>query len=256
MRTASRDQAALYIGCAGWTIPKAHQGQFPADGSHLARYASRFSAVEINSSFYKPHRPATYARWADSVPEAFRFAVKVPKSITHVARLKNADLQLTAFLDEVRPLDGKLGPLLVQLPPSLEFAPTLAGAFFAAFRQRFDGSIVCEPRHASWFSAESEELLESFQVARVAADPAIVPVAADPGGWRDVAYYRLHGSPDRYYSAYSDSFLRSQAQKLRIAVASCAEAWCIFDNTAAGAATSDALALVALITERSPDVIR
>src|SRR5690349_12428290 len=67
------------VGCAGWSLPKEHADRFPAEGSHLERYAACFPAVEINSSFYKPHRPTTYARWAASVPPDFRFSVKVPK---------------------------------------------------------------------------------------------------------------------------------------------------------------------------------
>jgi uncharacterized protein YecE (DUF72 family) len=251
MRTPSRDHAALYVGCAGWTISKIHRAKFPAEGSHLARYASRLPAVEINSSFYKPHRPATYARWADSVPPTFRFAIKAPKAITHLARLVGAEEQLATFLNEVLGLGDKLGPLLVQLPPSLEFAPTVADAFFAAVRRRFDGNIVCEPRHASWFTAESEALLVRFHVARAAADPAVVPAAAEPGGWPGIVYYRLHGSPDCYYSAYSAEYLVSQSQKLQRVRASGAPAWCIFDNTAAGAATADALSLIALVNDHS-----
>jgi uncharacterized protein YecE (DUF72 family) len=244
-------QAALFIGCAGWTIPKEHQPQFPTDGSHLARYAGRFSAVEINSSFYKSHRPATYARWADSVPSAFRFAVKVPKAITHVARLVGVKEHLAAFLNDVRCLNGKIGPLLVQLPPSLDFNRTLADKFFAAFRRHFNGSIVCEPRHASWFSAEGWALLNRFRVARVAADPATVPAAAEPGGWPDLAYYRLHGSPKMYYSTYSDRWLAVQAKRLQSAGNACSQIWCIFDNTAAGAATANALALISALGRHS-----
>jgi hypothetical protein len=88
--------AAVRIGTAGWSIPTEHAAPFPALGSHLERYAAVFDAVEINSSFYRPHRPATYERWAASVPEGFRFAVKVPKAITHERRLKGVGDLLNA----------------------------------------------------------------------------------------------------------------------------------------------------------------
>src|SRR5438067_4991367 len=132
----------LGVGCAGWSIPKPHAGHFPAAGSHLARYAGRFPAVEINSSFYRPHRPATYARWAASVPPDFRFSVKVPKLATHERRLVDTDDVLDAFLGEATQLGDKLGPLLVQLPPSLSFSADVAAAFFAALRDRFDGLVA------------------------------------------------------------------------------------------------------------------
>src|SRR4051794_13597269 len=105
------------IGTAGWSIPAAFADHFPAQGTNLERYAARFSAVEINSSFHRPHRPATYARWAASVGPDFRFAVKLPKVITHAARLVDVDAALDRFVAEINGLGAKLGPLLVQLPP-------------------------------------------------------------------------------------------------------------------------------------------
>ncbi len=113
----------IYIGTAVWAIPKAHQDAFPNDGSHLVRYANRFDGVEINSSFYRPHRLSTYQRWADDVPDHFRFAVKMPKTITHEGRLLDVGEPLQRFLGEITGLGGKLGPVLIQLPPALNSTP-------------------------------------------------------------------------------------------------------------------------------------
>ncbi|MFC7739592.1 DUF72 domain-containing protein, partial [Roseomonas sp. GCM10028921] len=124
----------VYVGTAGWSIPKQHAADFDADGSHLERYARRLSAVEINSSFYRPHRPATYARWAASVPDGFRFSAKVPRTVTHDRRLKEAGELLQRFVGEVRALGDRLGPLLVQLPPSLRYEEEVADRFLAGFR--------------------------------------------------------------------------------------------------------------------------
>jgi uncharacterized protein YecE (DUF72 family) len=231
-----------HVGCAGWSIPRQYAEHFPAEGTHLERYAQRLPAVEINSSFYRPHRPETYARWAASVPASFQFAVKVPKEITHTRRLRDIADPLDRFLSEVAALGPMLGPLLVQLPPSLPFDAAVVTAFFAALRARFSGSVVCEPRHASWFMGQAEQILVSAQVARVAADPAPVPEAAQPGGWHGLVYYRLHGSPEMYASAYSAAYLDQLAQTVR-ASAQAAPTWCIFDNTALGAATANALEL-------------
>ncbi len=212
------------------------------------RYAARLKAVEINSSFYRPHRPATYARWAASVPDDFRFAVKMPKQITHERRLTDADDLLAAFLDQCGALGGKLGPLLVQLPPSLNFEKPVARSFFAALRSRFDGAIACEPRHESWFEAPAEKLLADFGIARVAADPipakiVQVDTAAEPGGYGGLAYYRLHGSPKIYYSNYEADFLGNLAARIAEDRKAGRETWCIFDNTALGHATANALDL-------------
>jgi uncharacterized protein YecE (DUF72 family) len=234
--------ATIRIGTAAWSIPKEHAAPFPVTGSHLERYGAVLNAVEINSSFYRPHRPATYERWAASVPEDFRFAVKVPKAITHERRLKDVGDLLDQFLAEAGGLGPKLGPLLIQLPPSLSFQPGVSDGFLRGLRGRVKGSIVCEPRHPSWFTPEVGILLDRLRIARVAADPAPVPGADEPGGWRGLSYYRLHGSPRIYYSAYSAEYLAAIAEVLARDAASGIETWCIFDNTAAFAATGDALA--------------
>ena len=85
----------IRIARAGWSLPKEHQVHFPLDGSHLSRYAAVFDGVEINSSFYRHHRPETYARWSSSVPETFRFAVKVHRAITHDTCLRLPPLLMT-----------------------------------------------------------------------------------------------------------------------------------------------------------------
>jgi uncharacterized protein YecE (DUF72 family) len=235
-----KERGRIRIGTAGWSIPKESSGLFEPGPSQLARYGSRFFAVEINSSFYRPHRPSTYARWARSVPEGFRFAVKIPKEITHERRLLDAIPPLQRFLAEAGALAEKLGPLLVQLPPSLPFRQETALGFFHALRDRFDGDVACEPRHASWFTEDVDGRLAELRIARVVADPARLPEAQEPGGWPELAYFRLHGSPRIYYSPYPPDFLDDLATRLREQAAR-AETWCIFDNTALGAATGDAL---------------
>lgn len=238
----------IRIGCAGWSIPRAWREEFPAAGTHLQRYAARFTAVEIDSSFYRAHARSTYERWAVSTPDGFRFAVKLPRTVTHFGGLADFP-SLTEFLEQVSGLGAKLGPLLVQLPPRLALVPARAEKFFAYLRERFAGPVVCEPRHGTWFGPETEELLRAFRVARAAVDPAPVPEAAAPGGWPGLVYYRLHGSPRMYYSAYSSSYLEALAERLIAARADKAEVWCIFDNTAAGAATGNALALMKICAE-------
>ena len=234
------------VGTAGWSIPKAHADAFmgAAGGTHLQRYARVLPAVEINSSFYRPHRPATYARWAAGVPAGFRFAAKLPRTITHERRLVDAAEPLARFLGEVEALGDRLGPLLVQLPPSLRFDDAIVGAFLSAFRGRFAGAVACEPRHASWFTDAAEARLAGFRVARVAADPAVVPRAAVPGGWMGLTYRRLHGSPEIYRSAYAAAALDDTARAMRDDPPEARERWCIFDNTALGEATGDALGLL------------
>lgn len=231
------------IGTAGWSIPAKDAAQFAPDGSALERYAGIFWGAEINSSFHRPHRASTWARWADSVPEGFRFSVKMPKTITHQAKLVDCAPFVAAFMEDVKPLGAKLAVLLVQLPPKLIFDAHVAGRFFDRLRDKTTAEIACEPRNASWFDEEADALLARQRVARVAADPALSPAAATPGGWPGLAYWRLHGSPSMYRSAYSEDALDLYARAIKDVLDEGRDAWCMFDNTAASEATSNALSL-------------
>jgi len=241
----------LRIGCAGWSLRTEHAALAPGNGTHLERYAEVFDAVEINSSFYRPHRPQTYARWAQSVPEGFRFAVKMPKAISHGKRLRDCVDELDVFLAQVRELGATLGVLLLQLPPSLAFERRSACAFFDAVRARHAGAVACEPRHASWFDAGVDADLRERGIARAAADPARVPRAVVPGGDHACEYLRLHGSPRVYYDAYDDAALERVAKRMARPSTRTSERWCIFDNTARGHAFTDALALQARVASFS-----
>ena len=230
------------IGTAGWSIARDAAERFPADGSGLERYAARFDAVEINSSFHRPHRASTWQRWRDSVPERFRFAVKIPKWITHEAKLADCKEAVGTFIGEAGALGEKLGVLLVQLPPKLVLDAGVAKRFFEDLAKRTPAVIACEPRHASWFEPEADDLLQCLRVTRVAADPARHGGAERPGGWRGLGYWRLHGSPVMYRSSYADR-IAHYAAALRAELAAGHETWYVFDNTASSAATGDALAL-------------
>ncbi|WP_308922047.1 DUF72 domain-containing protein [Janthinobacterium sp. J1-1] len=230
----------LYIGTAGWGISSAASTHFPGEGSHLQRYGRVLDCAEINTSFYRPHQPTTYARWADSVPEHFRFSVKLPRTITHELRLKHYTAELERFAGEVAHLEDKLGCVLVQLPPSLRFDAAVAASFFDHLRTHFQGMLAFEARHASWFGEAATALLRARHITRVRADPP----AGQPGPHvptTEVAYLRLHGSPKIYYSDYSAEFLAALATELRTQTAN--GSWCIFDNTASGAALLNALDL-------------
>jgi uncharacterized protein YecE (DUF72 family) len=237
--------ARIRIGTAGWSIPRSQSDRAGADGSHLERYARLLSCVEINSSFHRSHRPATYERWAASTPPDFLFSIKMPRAITHDVKLQGAEELIERFLQETAALGEKRGPLLVQLPPSLAFDNAIAEAFFASLRARHGGAIVCEPRHPTWFGADADALLVRHQVARVAADPAPAEGAASPGGWPGLVYVRLHGSPRMYWSRYSDDDLGAIARRLQRTIAPVI--WCVFDNTATGAALENALSLDAAL---------
>jgi len=235
------------IGTAGWSIASQYAGRFPDTGMALERYAHRFSCVEVNSSFYRSHRPTTWTRWAIIVPEDFRFAVKVPRTITHERRLRDCGDLIARFVEETAGLGSKLGVLLVQLPPNLALDVEVAESFFAELTAATPARVVCEPRHSSWFGARPERLLADLKVARVAADPARVAAAGLPGGWRGLSYWRLHGSPVMYRSPYGAERVADYATLIEREHRGAEPPWCIFDNTAKMAAMGDAFELVSQV---------
>jgi uncharacterized protein YecE (DUF72 family) len=241
------------IGTAGWGLPAGVRPAFPETGTHLSRYARRLSGVEINSTFYRRHRRSTFTSWASQVPDDFRFAVKMPRVITHELALRSAARFVDEFVSDIEALGDRLGPLLIQLPPGLAYEAASVKRFLRVLRNRFIGAVVCEPRHPSWHSIAATSTLAEWQIGRVAADPPRLAPVEEPAGWLGPAgdgvgatiYYRLHGHPRIYWSNYDDVALEAIRQSMRRWPA-LADVWCIFDNTAAGAATANALTLQAL----------
>lgn len=224
------------IATAAWSIPKKVASRFAAEGSGLARYASVFNGVEINSTFYRRHKSSTFARWAETVPDDFKFSVKIPKDITHIRAMKDIDEPLATFLEDIASLGQKRGPLLYQLPPSLVFDAGQLDRTLQVMREADPGQIVIEVRHKSWASAEAKDLLETYAIDRVLADPAPVWPAADFA--EAPRYVRLHGKPKIYYSSYTGDEIESFSTLLA------PNSWCVFDNTASGAAIENALTVL------------
>ncbi|MBB2206129.1 DUF72 domain-containing protein [Gluconacetobacter takamatsuzukensis] len=240
---------SIRVGVAGWPIPSILADQFPSAGTHLERYAARFSAVEINSSFYRPHRRTTYERWAASVPPGFRFSVKLPRTITHERRLVDCQALVERFAEETGGLGDKRGPVLVQLPPSFAYPHDVAERFIDDLKAAIAGPVVLEPRHASWFQPEVDRMLERQHVSRVAADPGKPSRAMQPGGWKGLVYFRLHGSPRIYESPYGTEAIDAHAKIVASLATRDADVWTIYDNTTYGAAVQNALQLVDALVE-------
>jgi uncharacterized protein YecE (DUF72 family) len=214
----------IRVGTAGWSIPRAAAFRFNSGGTHLERYSRYLRCAEINSSFYRPHAVGTYAKWHDRTPPGFRFAVKMPRTITHELRLQDTREPFATF--QTDGLAEKRGPLLVQLPPSLSFDGSVVARFLDLVRKMYSGPMVCEPRHATWFSPEVALLLDHYGVSRVAADPPPVPEAAAPAGWPRIAYFRLHGSPRKYWSRYDKNDIATLAASA-CSIATAGEVWCV-----------------------------
>ncbi|SFB50784.1 Uncharacterized conserved protein YecE, DUF72 family [Rhizobium sp. NFR07] len=224
------------VATAAWSIPKTVANRFATEGSSLTRYASVFGRVEVNSTFYRRHRTSTFARWAESVPDSFRFSLKFPKEITHTRLMKDIAQPLETFLSDISALGNKRGPLVCQLPPSLVFDLKVFDTAFHVIRSMDDGPIAIEPRHKSWRCNEALDLMESYSIDRAYADPVLV---WQPEDFADAPrYMRLHGKPRIYYSSYTERDIKSFLSLLAPG------GWCVFDNTASGAATENALTML------------
>ncbi|WP_141734169.1 DUF72 domain-containing protein [Oligoflexus tunisiensis] len=234
----------FFIGTAAWSIPRTATSFFAPSGSQLERYASRFKAVEINSSFYRDHEPKTYEKWAAMTPANFRFAVKMARAYTHSRDWKTTDLLHT--VDGYLHLGQKLGVILIQLAPRHVFDPDQDRDLFAAIRRIYEGPIVVEPRHRSWASHEAHLLMHEMRIGKVHADPERCP-DLKPEFVSPIQYWRLHGSPEIYASDYAYAYLQHLGETLQKEKAAGQDSWVIFDNTKFGRATHNALELVNIL---------
>lgn len=238
-----RHPGDIRIGISGWTY-KPWRGAFYPEGlpqkRELAYAATQFRSIEINGTFYSLQRPDTYARWADETPEDFMFAVKGPRFITHLRRLREPEVPLANFFASgVLRLGRKLGPILWQLPPNFKFDEERLDHFLALLPHdtaaaadqarghdhRLKGRAwlrtdarcplrhALEIRHDSFRDARFVELLRRHDVALVCADTVEWPRLMDLTA--DFAYCRLHGSEELYRSRYDDAALDAWAERVR-----------------------------------------
>lgn len=242
-----------YVGVAGWSIPNDYKQRGPSEDSHLERYGAALSCVEINSSFYREHKFETYARWAASVPDNFRFSAKLSKYFTHDQRLKVFGTALRDKLAGMAGLGDKLRIILVQLPPSLEFDAGSAEKFISKLSEYSSRlKIAWEPRHISWADKNAVRLMADYGVSKVLADPERCPTTASQRKTLEtkLRYYRLHGSPVIYRSSYSPDVLARIAGKIRIPLFPAEETWLIFDNTTLGHGFANALDLQDMMSKK------
>ncbi|MFD9704190.1 DUF72 domain-containing protein [Lentzea sp. NPDC059081] len=226
----------IRIGTSGWRYPEWRDGFYRGVPQRLwlSHLASHVGTIEINSSFYRLQPPAYYRKWAAETPPGFVFAVKGPKLVTHVKRLRHVEDALEEFAESLA-LGPKQGPVIWQLPPSTRFDAALIRDFLAMLPP---GRHAFEPRHESFRTDVYLELLQEHNVAHVVSDaptfPRIEAVTAD------FAYVRLHGHDELYISSYSDDQLDEWARKIRDWDR---DTYVYFDNTMQGAATSNAKTL-------------
>jgi uncharacterized protein YecE (DUF72 family) len=237
-------RGVVRIGISGWRYPPWRGTFYPEDlaqKNELA-YASRaLPTIELNGSFYSLQRPSSWKAWHDATPGDFVFAVKGPRYVTHMLRLRDIESPVANFFASgIANLGAKLGPILWQLPPTLPFDAALVGAFIdllprdtdaaAALACRHDAKVkgrvaldygprnrklrhALEPRHPSFATPECIALLRRKRIAWVVADTGgRFPESDDVTA--DFVYMRLHGATELYRSRYDEKGLRTWAARI------------------------------------------
>ena len=231
-----------YIGTSGWHYEH-WRGRFYAEELPKAKwlefYASHFTTVEINNSFYRLPSENAFANWHENSPANFLFAVKVSRYITHIKRLKNTEEAVERFISRAETLKEKLGPLLYQLPPNMHRSDEVLQTFLSTLPQGLKH--VFEFRHQSWFEDEVFEILRKYSIGFCVFDmPSLsCPLVATA----DFAYIRFHGSSELYSSDYSDEELVHWAKKLKDLATNLKEVYIYFNNDAGAFAIKNAMTL-------------
>lgn len=235
----------LWIGTSGWHYQHWRGRLYPPGlppKSWLAHYSGRFAAVESNSAFYRLPAPATFTSWTTQVPRDFRMAVKASRFLTHVRRLEHPQEPVDRLLEHARYLGVHLGPVLLQLPPTLEADCGLLDATLTAFGGRV--AVAVETRHPSWNTPKVHALLRAHGAAWCLADsPARPSVIASTAPW---TYLRFHQGRGRPAPCYEIEQLRAWVQVLADTWGPTADIWVFFNNDPLGCAVRDAVILAEL----------
>lgn len=230
---------SVLIGTSGWHYADWKRRFYPdrlASAQWLPFYAERFATVELNNAFYRLPERAGFERWRDMVPEDFVFAVKASRYLTHVRRLQDPAEPVARLLERAEGLGSHLGPVLLQLPPTLKVEPARLDATLAAFGTSV--RVAVEPRHPSWFVEEVRAMLEHRKAALCVADggPVEMPL------WRTVdwSYTRFHGGSGRPRTCYKQREIEAWSTRLIEHWSADEDVYCFFNNDAHGCALRDA----------------
>jgi uncharacterized protein YecE (DUF72 family) len=267
----------LLVGTSGFSYPD-WRGEFYPETlppkRWLGFYAERFNSVEINLTFYRPASAATLTRWRECTPNAFAFAFKASRVITHDKKLIDCRPELETFARQLAPMGGRLACALFQLPPSLKAAPERLSAFLDATSEVFESAkfrphLALEFRHPSWYSEETLALLRRHDWTVVVHDmmkaggwaAADETLSVGETTWRfadflgreaPFLYLRFHGPTGCYQGEYGIERLKRWAPLARLARRRDVLVLAFFNNTMAAAAPRDAAAFEELLRRGHP----
>ncbi|MEW6143138.1 MAG: DUF72 domain-containing protein [Chloroflexota bacterium] len=234
------------VGTSGWHYDHWRGEFYPADLPRprwLEYYAKTFDTVELNASFYRLPTESAFAKWRNSAPMGFRYAVKASRFITHIKRLRNVEDELKLFLGRTGPLRDRLGPVLYQLPPGLKRDDSLLEAFLKLLPKELQHAF--EFRNREWLDEGVFDLMRRYGAYFCVFDmPGLTtPVVATAS----FAYVRFHGHTALYYSNYGDEELAEWVGRIR-ALKGVSDVYVYFNNDAGGYAVENALTLRRMLT--------
>jgi uncharacterized protein YecE (DUF72 family) len=236
----------LYIGTSGWSYRHWSEIFYPKDMKpyeYLEYYITKFTCVELNSSFYHLPLKTTVTGWMNRTPETFRFCTKLNRFITHQLKLVNSERALEKYFDVFESMKDRLGPILIQLPPGLSFDKPLINGFIDLIKDQYSlYRFAIEVRHESWINDHFFDLLAHHGIAFVIADsgnrfPFYETITAD------FVYLRLHGREQLYASDYNEADLKLYAEKIISWLDEDKEVWVFFNNDFHGFAINNAMRL-------------
>jgi uncharacterized protein YecE (DUF72 family) len=239
----------ILVGTSGWQYRDWRGRLYPdklPQRQWLEHYAQAFATVEVNNAFYRLPERSTFENWRARTPDDFEVTVKVSRYLTHIKRLRDPQEPVARFIDRARGLGDRLGPVLLQLPPTLRAD---AGALSETLRQfPPDVRVAVEPRHPSWWTDEIQKILERYGAALSWADRQGRPVTPL---WRtaDFGYLRLHHGRASPAPSYGRAALTSWVRRLADVFGD-ATAYVYFNNDPGGAAVRDASAFARIAARR------
>lgn len=240
---------SVHIGTSGWSYGL-WKGKFYPEKikstDFLCHYSKTFSCTEVNSTFYHLPRITTIAGWLNKVPPGFMFCPKMSRYLTHIKRLKDPEEILSKFFTPFEQMKGQLGPVLIQLPPSLKFDFETAENLYALLQEKYcDYQFALEGRHISWLDKESIDLMKAHNIAFVISQSGVGFPYAEEITASNI-YLRFHGPKELFKSSYSHKILESYAQKIILWKNQGYNVWAFFNNTMFMDAIENALDLIKL----------
>lgn len=240
----------IHIGTSGWSYKHWKTIFYPPKlpvGKWLEFYTQHFRTSELNASFYRLPLEQTVINWTKRVPKGFLFCVKMSRYLTHMKKLKEPEETLEKFFDLFEPMKSMMGPVLIQLPPSLKFNYDTAEYLYALLKKKYKKyAFVMEVRHPTWMEEVSLTLMSKYDFGLVISQSGDKFPYSEMITAKNI-YLRFHGPGELYASSYSDEMLQDFASKFKKWVKDGHEVWAFFNNDIHGHAIVDAKRLIALI---------